>query len=159
MRNLPFLKVFKLTDRSSHVEVVTNLESVDVLTHLAALGESLAGTVGLDDKLDATDIVVGRNGSVPSQHHLAIDVGRQEQVLASRQTKNVLGSRKSKVEQEGITRQAQSCFGDGMESSSWGSEQACFHWRRQVFVLLDRCFDRALVKITNVVSSPASWWP
>ena len=75
MRKFPPAHVFELSDRTSHVNCIADLECVEILGELAASRESLGGSINLDDELDAAYVKVGRYGSVSAHHGLAINLG------------------------------------------------------------------------------------
>mmetsp|Transcript_9763 Transcript_9763/g.16006 ORF Transcript_9763/g.16006 Transcript_9763/m.16006 type:complete len:207 (+) Transcript_9763:341-961(+) len=97
--------VVKLSNRSSHVDGVTNLEGVKVLRELSSEWEPLTWWVGLDDELHTANIMVRGDGSVTTHDHLTLDIPREEDVLSSRKTKHVLRRLKSKVKFERVTGQ------------------------------------------------------
>mmetsp|Transcript_19929 Transcript_19929/g.49491 ORF Transcript_19929/g.49491 Transcript_19929/m.49491 type:complete len:799 (+) Transcript_19929:251-2647(+) len=99
-------KVVDLAEGAADVKRVADLEGVKVLRQLAAFREPRGALeVHLDDKVKVADLLVGGRGRVGSGHHLAVDVGAHEHVLAEREAEDVLVRLETESEPASIVAQ------------------------------------------------------
>mmetsp|Transcript_17652 Transcript_17652/g.35949 ORF Transcript_17652/g.35949 Transcript_17652/m.35949 type:complete len:879 (-) Transcript_17652:271-2907(-) len=94
--------IVEFADRTSHVDGIANLEGIEVLRHFASHGETFARGIGLDNEFDASNVVIGRDGSVTTHDHFAVDVGGEEDVLTGREAQDVFGGLEGEVEFKGV---------------------------------------------------------
>ena len=82
--DVPSPQIGHLPQGATHVHCVPYPQGVQVLGHLAPLGELgvHVGKVDLDDQLKVAPLVVRAHGSVGTNHQLAIDGGRHIHVVA-----------------------------------------------------------------------------
>mmetsp|Transcript_123508 Transcript_123508/g.345817 ORF Transcript_123508/g.345817 Transcript_123508/m.345817 type:complete len:307 (-) Transcript_123508:398-1318(-) len=143
--------VFKFTDGTTHVEVVADLELINILTHLSSVGEWCAGTVGLDDEFHASNVVVRRDGSIPSDDCFAIDLCRKEHMFSSRKTKDVFRGWEGKIQHEGVSRQNDLVLQSEGCLLSWVEGQFASLRVKELLFFLGYSLDGGRIQISNVV--------
>mmetsp|Transcript_535 Transcript_535/g.1714 ORF Transcript_535/g.1714 Transcript_535/m.1714 type:complete len:560 (+) Transcript_535:370-2049(+) len=97
---LPSAQVHELAQRALHVDRVADLHGVQVLRHLAALGEGgvLTGGVNLDQEVHVAQGLVVCHGRVGPHHRLILDAGLEEHVHACGQAQPRRGRRQAEAE-------------------------------------------------------------
>lgn len=94
---LAVAQVLQLAGRSAEGDFIAQLEVVQMLRHLAAVGELRVDvlSVHFHNQIDKAFVIVGRHGRVGADDELAVDGGRQVDVLADGQAKDVLFGRQA----------------------------------------------------------------
>ena len=90
--------VDQVSGGAPHVDGVADGETLQVLSHLAALGELGVGVGGVDlhHEVHVAEVLVTGGGGVGPHHEAAVDPGGEVNVLADGQAEAVLGGGQGK---------------------------------------------------------------
>mmetsp|Transcript_14041 Transcript_14041/g.34308 ORF Transcript_14041/g.34308 Transcript_14041/m.34308 type:complete len:778 (-) Transcript_14041:634-2967(-) len=104
---LPLAQVREVPKRPLHLDRVADGEAVEVLRHLAPVGEARVhvGEVDLDDELEVAHVVVAARGRVGAHARRAVDVGDDEHVVAAGQAEHVLVALQREAEAPRVVRE------------------------------------------------------